>query len=160
MNDHSQITPVTFNEATRKFNFELRPSACGNLLLTYYNQMGITLCHSDKNELDAFRQKLISLNDGIDANHSERRGSKQRKMIAALLIAVFVCLFVYSNDFVGDALFYRWLFNFGTILILFILYKIAVKYLFGKNDYAEASRLQRDLDLLVIYNRIRDEFSC
>jgi hypothetical protein len=28
MNDYSPITPVTFNEATRKFNFELPLSVC------------------------------------------------------------------------------------------------------------------------------------
>jgi hypothetical protein len=160
MNDQSPITPVIFDEAARKFNFELRPSACDKLLLTWYNEKGITICHSDKNELEAFRQELITLNDSAEANHSERKRAVQRKMIGALLFAVFVCLFVYTNDFFSGGRFYRWFFNFAAILMLFALYKIAVKYLFGRGNYGDTARLQRDLELLVIHNRIRDEFSC
>jgi len=55
MDDHSQITPVVFNEAIRKFNIELRPPACDNLLLAYNNEKGIILCHSHKKELETFR---------------------------------------------------------------------------------------------------------
>jgi hypothetical protein len=54
----------------------------------------MTLCHSSKDELENFRQKLIRLNDDIQADHSERKEAPQRKMIAALFFAVFICLFV------------------------------------------------------------------
>jgi hypothetical protein len=160
MNTHSQITPVTFNRATRKFDFELPPLVCDSLLLTHYNKTGITLCHRNKDELENFRQKLIILYDKMEANHSERRAALQRKMIAAFFFAVFFCLFVYTNDFFSDGRFYRWLFNFATLLVLITMYKMAVKYLFGMGNHTDTTRLQRDLDLLVIHNRIRDEFFC
>jgi uncharacterized membrane protein YcjF (UPF0283 family) len=160
MNDRSQITPVTFNEATGKFNFELPCPVCDNLLLSYYNKKGMALCHSSKEELENFRQKLILFNDDIQADHSERKEALQRKMIAALFFAVFICLFVYTNDFFSEGQFYRWLFNFSTVLVLIAMYKIAVKYLLGICDHTDTTRLQRDLDLIVIHNRIRDEFSC
>jgi hypothetical protein len=105
MNDLSQITPVTFNEATRKFSFELPPSVCDNMLLSYYNKKGITLCHSNKDELENFRREVIGLNHEIEANRNEGRISKQRKMTAALFCAVFICLFVYTNDFFSEGRF-------------------------------------------------------
>ena len=81
-------------------------------------------------------------------------------MIAALFFAVFICLFVYTNDFFSEERFYRWIFNFSTVLMLIGLYKIAVKYLFGMGNHTDTTRLQRDLELIEIHNRIRDEFSC
>lgn len=86
MNDLPLITTVIFNKATHKFNLELPPSVCDNLLLSYYNKKGMTLCHSSKEELENFRQKLILLNDDIQADHSERKEALQRKLIAALSI--------------------------------------------------------------------------
>jgi len=81
-------------------------------------------------------------------------------MIAALFFALFICLFVYTNDFFNDGRFHRWLFNFVTIVLLFALYKIVVKYLLGMGNHTDTTRLQHDLDLIVIHNRIRDEFTC
>jgi hypothetical protein len=120
----------------------------------------MTLCHSNKIKLVNFRQKLISLNDDIQADRSDRKEALQRKMIAALFFGIFICLFVYTNNFFSEEQYYRWLFNFTTILVLIGMYKIAVKYLFGIGNHTDTARLQRDLDLIVIHNRIRDEFSC
>jgi hypothetical protein len=160
MNDRSQITPVTFNEATGKFNFELPCPVCDNLLLSYDNKKGMALCHSREDELENFRQKLILLNDDIQADHSERKEALQSKMIAALFFAVFISLIVYTNDFFSEGLFHRWLFSFSAVLVLIGMYKIAVRYLFGMGNHTDTTRLQRDLDLIIIHNRIRDEFSC
>jgi hypothetical protein len=45
MNDQSPITPVIFNEATRKFQFQLLPPGCHNLLLSNHDLKGIMLYH-------------------------------------------------------------------------------------------------------------------
>lgn len=155
-----QLTPVIFNEATRTFQFRLHPSGCHNLLLSSHDPKGIMLCHGNQNELEKFRRRLIRLNDDLEANHLEKRKVMQRKIIAAVLFAIFICLYVYTNDLLSNEQFYRWLFSFITILVLLALYKIAVKYLLGTGDLPDPARLKRDLDLIIIHNRIRDEFSC
>jgi hypothetical protein len=129
MNDDSQITPVIFNEATRAFNFQLPPSACDNVLLSHFNKKGLTLCHSNNDELETFRQKLITLTDKAKANVIDRRRAGQRKMVVTLFFAVLICVFVYTSDFFGKKLFHRWLFNFITIFLLFAMNKNAPSYL-------------------------------
>lgn len=160
MNDQSPTTPVIFNEATRTFQFQLLPSGCHNLLLSNDDPNGIMLCHRNKDELEKFRKKLISLNDDLVTNRHEKSKAIQKKMIAAALFAVFICFYVYANDFFSGGQLYRWLFSFITILVLIVLYKIAVKHLFGTVELRDPARLQCDLDLIIIHNRIRDEFPC
>lgn len=160
MNDHTPITPVTFNEATRKFTFQLPPAVCDHLQLPHFNKNGLALCHSDSEELESFREKLLSLNDSAEVKYMEWKKALQRKIIAALFFIVFVCLCIYANKFFGDGQFYRWLFNFVAVLVLIAMYKITAKYLLGKQGHTDTTRLQRDLDLLVIHNRVRDEFTC
>lgn len=160
MNNQMQITAVMFNEAASAFYIELPPLVCDNLLLSCDHKKGITLCHSSKLELENFREKLIGLHDGVLVNRDKSRRRMRRKVLAALFLISSVCFLVFTRDLFSGGLFYHWLFNFVLILVWFGLYKAAAKFLFVRGVDDGTSRLQQDLDLIIIHNRIRDEFTC